>query len=174
LLPVLIWWYAKKQNKNSASFTVSTTKSFNVITWKNRLRHFPFILRLLALSCLIVVLARPQQNFSETNEQGEGIDIVLCMDVSGSMGSRDVLPSRMEVAKEVAVDFVKSRTVDRIAGNFFRRKFYSMPLTTDRNTLVTQIQSLESRRYRRWYGNRGPDSGIANQSDANQSDYSFN
>ena len=150
LLPVLIWWYIKKQNKNNASFTVSTTRSFNVVTWKNRVRHFPFIFRLLALSCLIVVLARPQQHFSETNEQGEGIDIVLCMDVSGSMGSRDVLPSRMEVAKEVAVDFVKSRTVDRIGLVIFSgESFTQCPLTTDRNTLVTQIQSLESRRYLR-------------------------
>lgn len=148
MLPVLIWWYIKKQKSSNASFTVSTTQSFNVITWKNRLRHFPFILRLFTLSCLIVALARPQQHFSETNEQGEGIDIMLCMDVSGSMGSRDILPSRMEAAKEVAVDFVKSRTVDRIGLVIFSgESFTQVPLTTDRNTLVTQIQSLESRKY---------------------------
>lgn len=148
LLPVLIWWYIKKQNSSNASFTVSTTQPFNVITWKNRLRHFPFILRLFSLSCLIVALARPQQHFGEINEQGEGIDIILCMDVSGSMGSRDILPSRMEAAKEVAVDFVKSRTVDRIGLVIFSgESFTQVPLTTDRNTLITQIQSLESRKY---------------------------
>ena len=70
------------------------------------------------------------------------------MDVSGSMGSRDILPSRMDVAKEVAVDFVLSRPVDRIGLVIFSGESFSqVPLTTDRNTLVSQIQSLESRRY---------------------------
>src|SRR5436190_1794162 len=101
LLPLMIWWYVKRNKQ--ASFTVSTSESFKVITYKNRLRHFPFIFRLLALSCLIVALARPQRHHSETNEEGEGIDIVLCMDVSGSMGSRDILPSRMEAASKVII-----------------------------------------------------------------------
>jgi Ca-activated chloride channel family protein len=148
LLPVLIVWYIKKNNSSQASIVVSTTHSFNVITYKNRLRHWPFILRLLALTCLIVVLARPQKHHTETNEEGEGIDIILCMDVSGSMGSRDILPSRMEAAKEVAVEFVKSRAVDRIGLVIFSGESFSQcPLTTDKNTLITQIQSLESRKY---------------------------
>jgi Ca-activated chloride channel family protein len=112
LLPLMIWWYIKRNRQSS--FTVSTSESFKVVTYKNRLRHFPFVFRLLALSCLIVALARPQRHHSETNEEGEGIDIILCMDVSGSMGSRDILPSRMEAAKEVAIDFVKNRPIDRI------------------------------------------------------------
>ena len=59
----------------------------HVSSWKNRFRHLPFILRLLALSCLILALARPQKRNDEQQTEGEGIDIVLCMDVSGSMGS---------------------------------------------------------------------------------------
>lgn len=146
LLPFLIWWYVKKSR--AASFTVSISDSFSVITWKNRLRHLPFVLRLFTFSCLILVLARPQKHHTETNEQGEGIDIVLCMDVSGSMGSKDILPSRMEAAKEVAIDFVKNRPVDRIGLVIFSgESFTQVPLTTDRNTLVSQIQSLESRKY---------------------------
>src|SRR5690606_27692205 len=75
-------------------------------------------------------------------------DIVLCMDVSGSMGSRDILPSRMEVAKEVAIDFVMGRPVDRIGLVIFSgESFTQVPITTDRNTLIEQIQSLQSRRY---------------------------
>lgn len=148
LLPVMIWQYAKKNNRKLATVTVSTTESFNVITYKNRLRHFPFILRLLGISCLIVALARPQQHHTENNEEGEGIDIILCMDVSGSMGSRDILPSRMEAAKEVATDFVWNRPIDRIGLVIFSgESFTQCPLTTDRNTLITQIQSLESRKY---------------------------
>jgi len=146
LLPLMIWWYIKRNRQ--ASFTVSTSESFKVITYKNRLRHFPLIFRLMALSCLIIALARPQRHHSETNEEGEGIDIVLCMDVSGSMGSRDILPSRMEAAKEVAVDFVKNRPIDRIGLVIFSgESFTQVPLTTDRNTLIAQIQSLESRKY---------------------------
>jgi Ca-activated chloride channel homolog len=70
------------------------------------------------------------------------------MDVSGSMGSKDILPSRMEVAKEVAEDFVRSRPVDRIGLVIFSgESFTQCPITTDRNTLITQIQTLESRKY---------------------------
>ncbi|MEP6700866.1 MAG: VWA domain-containing protein, partial [Bacteroidota bacterium] len=84
----------------------------------------------------------------EEHTEGEGIDIVLCMDVSGSMGSRDILPSRMEVAKEVAEEFVRSRPVDRIGLVIFSgESFTQCPITGDRNTLITQIQTLESRKY---------------------------
>ena len=148
LLPVLIWWYAKKYNSQQATIKVSSSQAFTVSTGKNRFRHLPFILRLLALSCLILALARPQKRNDQQQTQGEGIDIILCMDVSGSMGSRDIPPSRMEVAKEVAEQFIRSRPVDRIGIVIFSGEaFTQVPLTTDKNTLVTHIQSLESRRY---------------------------
>jgi Ca-activated chloride channel family protein len=148
LLPVLIFWYAKKNNQQQTSITVTTTHAFTVKSWKNRFRHLPFILRLVTLACLILALARPQKRNDEQRTEGEGIDIVLCMDVSGSMGSRDILPSRMEVAKEVAVSFVQQRPVDRIGLVIFSgESFTQCPVTTDKNTLISQIQSLESRRY---------------------------
>lgn len=148
LIPFLIWWYVKKYNSRQTSIKVSTAHSFKVSTAKNYFRHLPFILRLLAVAALIVAVARPQKRNDQRQAEGEGIDIVLCMDVSGSMGSRDILPSRMDVAKEVAVDFVLSRPIDRIGLVIFSGESFSqVPITTDRNTLVTQIQSLESRRY---------------------------
>ena len=148
LLPLLAWWYIKKNSNQKATVIVSTSQAFTVSTWKNRFRHLPFILRLLTLSCIIIALARPQKRNDEQQTQGEGIDIVLCMDVSGSMGSKDILPSRMEVAKEVAEEFVRSRPVDRIGLVVFAgESFTQCPITTDRNTLITQIQTLESRRY---------------------------
>ena len=148
LLPVLIWWYVKKYNSQQATIIVSSSQAFTVSTGKNRFRHLPFILRLLALSCLILALARPQKRNDQQQTQGEGIDIILCMDVSGSMGSRDIPPSRMEVAKEVAEQFIISRPVDRIGIVIFSGEaFTQVPLTTDKNSLITQIQSLESRRY---------------------------
>jgi len=148
LLPVMVWWYIKRYNSKQAAIKVSSTYAFTITSWKNRLRHLPFVLRLLALSCLILALARPQQRNDEELTQGEGIDIVLCMDVSGSMGSRDILPSRLEAAKEVAIEFVRSRPIDRIGLVIFSgESFTQCPITTDRNTLISQIHSLDSRRY---------------------------
>ena len=148
LVPVLIVWYVKKFSKQQATITVSTTHAFTVGSWKTRFRHVSFALRLLALCSLIVALARPQKRNEEQRTEGEGIDIVLCLDVSGSMGSRDIPPSRMEVAKEVAEEFVRSRPVDRIGLVIFSgESFTQCPITTDRNTLISQIQSLESRKY---------------------------
>ncbi|MEI9946830.1 MAG: VWA domain-containing protein [Chitinophagaceae bacterium] len=148
LLPFMIWWHLKKNDRRQASIKMSTANAFNVTSAKAYFRHLPFVLRLLALSALIIALARPQQRNDQQHIQGEGIDIVLCMDVSGSMGSRDILPSRMDVAKEVAEQFVMGRPVDRIGLVIFSgESFTQCPLTTDRNTLITQIQTLESRRY---------------------------
>ncbi len=147
-LPLLTWWYIKKQSRQQATIKVSSIYAFNVSSWKNRFRHIPFVFRLLAISCLITALARPQKRDDRQRTEGEGIDIVLCMDVSGSMGSRDILPSRMEVAKEVAEEFVRSRPVDRIGLVIFSgESFTQCPITGDRNTLITQIQTLESRKY---------------------------
>jgi Ca-activated chloride channel homolog len=146
LLPILIWWYIKKYSCTQSTIKVSTALAFNVSSWRNRFRHLPFIIRVLALSCLIIALARPQKRNKEEHSAGEGIDIMLCMDVSGSMGSTDIPPSRMEVAKEVAEEFVRSRPVDRIGLVIFSgESFTQCPLTNDRNTLITQIQTLESR-----------------------------
>jgi len=146
LLPLLIWWYVKKYNSSQPTIKVSTAQAFTVSSWKNRFRHLPFILRLLTLSCLIVALARPQKVNKEQRTEGEGIDIMLCMDVSGSMGSTDIPPSRMDVAKEVAEEFVRSRPVDRIGLVIFSgESFTQCPITNDRNTLISQIQKLESR-----------------------------
>lgn len=146
LLPLLIWWYIKRYSGSQSTIKVSTAHAFTVSSWKNRFRHLPFILRLLALSCLIIALARPQKRNTEQRTEGEGIDIMLCMDVSGSMGSTDIPPSRMDVAKEVAEEFVRSRPVDRIGLVVFSgESFTQCPITNDRNTLITQIQKLESR-----------------------------
>ena len=148
LLPLLIGWYVKRKSRQQATIKVSSIYAFNVSSWKNRFRHLPFILRLLVISCLVLALARPQKRDDKQRTEGEGIDIVLCMDVSGSMGSRDILPSRMEVAKEMAEEFVRSRPVDRIGLVIFSgESFTQCPITGDRNTLITQIQTLESRKY---------------------------
>jgi Ca-activated chloride channel family protein len=145
ILPVLVWWYVKKYNRNQGALKMSTTHSFTVSSFKNTLRHLPFVLRLLALSCIILALARPQQHSDEQLRRGEGIDIVLCIDVSGSMLSQDFAPNRLEVAKEVAEEFIRSRPIDRIGLVIFSGESYTLcPITTDKNTLITQVSGLRS------------------------------
>ena len=144
-LPVMIGWYLKRTKSRSASITVSTAESFTTTSFKTRLRHCLFILRLLALSSLILALAQPQKRNDEKFTQGEGIDIVLCMDVSGSMLSRDFQPTRLAVAKEMAASFIRNRPVDRIGLVIFSGESYTLcPLTTDKNTLLTQVDALQS------------------------------
>src|SRR5205085_11417974 len=92
-----------------------TTHGVRYKTPKNYLINAPFWLRLLALACLLLALARPQIRNVQSRNKGEGIDIVLCMDVSGSMLAPDFAPNRLEAAKSVATDFVNSRPVDRFA-----------------------------------------------------------
>ncbi len=148
ILPFLVYWYIKKYNRSQAFIPVSSAYSFSFTSWKNRLRHLPFILRSLAIICVIIALTRPQRRNEVQKIQGNGIDIVLCMDVSGSMGSKDILPSRLEAAKEVAIEFIRNRPLDRIGLVIFSgESFTQCPITTDRTTLIEQIQSLESRKY---------------------------
>lgn len=150
IIPLMTWWYGKKYNRQQATIKVSSADPFTVSSIKNYLRHVPFIFRMLAVVALIIALARPQKRNDQQQTQGEGIDIILCIDVSGSMGARDILPSRMDAAKEVAEEFVRSRPVDRIGLVIFSgESFTPTPLTTDRSTLITQIRTLESRRYLR-------------------------
>ncbi len=148
ILPVMIWWYVKKSDAGQSAIEVSTIHAFRTVTWKNRFRHLPSILRLFCVVSLVVALARPQKGIDSQTTEGEGIDIVLCVDVSGSMGSRDVAPSRMDAAKEVAEEFIRSRPVDRIGLVVFSgESFTQCPITGDHQSLITHVQSLESRRH---------------------------
>jgi Ca-activated chloride channel homolog len=144
-VPALIWWYLNNFNSAQAAMRVSTAYSFTVSSFKNILRHLPFVLRLLALCCIILALARPQKHNDEQLRKGEGIDIVLSIDVSGSMLSQDFVPNRLEVAKQVAEDFIRGRSVDRIGLVIFSGESYTLcPITTDKNTLLTEVNGLRS------------------------------
>ena len=141
LLPLMCWWYIVAYNRRQASILVSSVKSFGEsVSWKTALRHLPFVLRLLAVASLIVALARPQVRNDEEMVSGEGIDIMLCMDVSGSMLAQDFTPNRLEAMKQVAASFVDRRPTDRIGLVIFAgESFTASPITMDRNTLKSQI-----------------------------------
>ena len=146
LVPLLIYWELRKSGRAQGTLLVSTVRPFaGQRSWKNWLRPLPFILRLLALCCLIVALARPQTRFDEQLVNGEGIDIVLCLDISGSMLAQDFTPNRMEAAKNVAGEFIDHRPTDRIGLVIFSGESFTMcPLTTDRAVLKTQLYNVQS------------------------------
>ena len=129
-----------------ASMVMPSLSNIKTIrSWKNTFRHAPFVLRLLAISCIILALARPQTRDDEELVNGEGVDIVLCVDVSGSMLAQDFTPNRIEAAKDVASNFVAGRPTDRIGIVIFSGEAFTLcPLTTDQAVLQTQISSIQS------------------------------
>lgn len=114
-------------------------------TGRYYLRHVPFVLRAAAFALLIVALARPQDVEEWCNTSTEGIDIVLAIDVSGSMLARDFRPDRITAAKEVAGSFIADRYGDRIGLVVFAGEaFTQSPLTTDQGTLQTLLGRIRS------------------------------
>ncbi|HEY0272564.1 MAG TPA: VWA domain-containing protein, partial [Chitinophaga sp.] len=103
------------------------------------------VLRILAFTALVVALARPQTSNTSENIDSEGIDIVLSLDISGSMLAQDLQPNRIEAAKKVAMDFVDRRISDRIGLVIFSgESFTQCPITTDHAVLKTQIAQVKS------------------------------
>jgi Ca-activated chloride channel family protein len=145
LAPLLVYWYWKRGDAGQATMLLSSVMHFRANgSWKIMLRHTPFVFRLLAICLLVVALARPQTRNDEELQTGEGIDIIICMDVSGSMLAQDLLPDRLEAAKQVAADFVAQRTTDRIGVVIFSGESFTLvPLTTDKNVLRTQIFNIQ-------------------------------
>jgi Ca-activated chloride channel family protein len=109
----------------------------NQTSWRVKLRVLPSILHLISISLLIVALARPQLSESQQIIRGEGIDIALALDISGSMAALDFQPqNRLEAAKQVIADFIDTRTFDRLGLVVFAREaFNQSPLTIDHNVL---------------------------------------
>ncbi len=146
LVPIMIVWYVKRNAGSQAGIKVSSAKSFaGLSSWKTMLRHLPFLLRLLSIAFIIAALARPQTKTDEQQAEGDGLDIVLCIDVSGSMTAQDFIPNRMEAAKKVAQDFIDSRLTDRIAIVIFSgESFTQCPLTTDRAVLKSAVENIRN------------------------------
>ncbi|MGI8950133.1 MAG: vWA domain-containing protein [Chitinophagaceae bacterium] len=146
LIPILIYEYMLRNKKSQASMLVTTTHFVeDTKSYKTVLRHAPFMLRCLAIICLIVALARPQLKFTEEQTTGEGIDIILCFDISGSMTEKDFDPDRLEASKQVAAQFVENRPGDRIGIVIFSNISFTLcPITTDHNAVLSQIQGIES------------------------------
>jgi Ca-activated chloride channel family protein len=145
-IPLMIYWYSQKSRKGQGTLMISSVRNFaGARSWKNLLLHLPFLLRILAVASLIMALARPQIRNDQELVNGRGIDIMLCLDISGGMLAQDFSPNRMEAAKNVASEFIDNRPADRIGLVIFSGESFTMcPLTTDRSVLKAQLYSVES------------------------------
>ncbi len=147
LVPLAIIWYILRHKKQEAAVTFSDMKGMVKLprTWKGILRHLLFVLKMAALALLIVAIARPQSSSTNSTSNIEGIDIVMAMDVSGSMLARDLKPDRLTAAKNVASDFVKDRPGDRMGLVIFSGEtFTQVPLTTDHTVMLNMLAEMKN------------------------------
>lgn len=146
-LPALVWFYIARRNRQAATIRFSSLSRILQIKQSGsvRLRHLVFGLRLAALVLLILALARPQSGSQVEKVLTEGIDIMIALDVSGSMQAEDFKPdNRLTVAKQVTRDFINGRQNDRIGLVLFAGKaFTQCPLTLDYGVLSTFVDRAE-------------------------------
>lgn len=146
LLIPIIFWYIFKQYQADASLQISSISSLKLPQRKSFiiLRHLPFLFRMIALTCLIIVIARPQLSNSFRSESTEGIDIMMALDVSGTMLAEDLRPNRLEAAKNVAAEFIAGRPNDNIGLVVFAgESFTQCPLTTDHAVLINLFNGIK-------------------------------
>lgn len=146
-VPFMVAFYVLKQQKASASFRMPGLQPFQKagISFRHYLRHILFVLRVLAVTLLIFVLARPQSSSKFQDVTTEGIDIMLALDISGSMLARDFKPDRLEASKNVATEFISGRPYDRIGLVVFSgESFTQCPLTTDHAVLINLLREIQS------------------------------
>ena len=146
LIPIVIGWQIWKRNEQTATLKISSLKGFK--TSKSilaKLKPMLFVFRLLALSSLIIAMARPRTvDVSSKTKTTKGIDIVMSVDVSGSMLAKDLKPNRMEALKDVAENFVKARPNDRIGLVVYASEAYTKsPVTSDKAVVLDAIRSIK-------------------------------
>lgn len=145
VLPCVVWYIFKRRTRY-ASLAISSANAFNKSPRPVRLYllHLLFVIRMLAISALIVILARPQSNVKWANVDTEGTDIVMALDISSSMLARDFNPDRLEAAKSVAAKFINGRENDNIGLVVFAGEcFTPVPMTMDHALLINYLKEVE-------------------------------
>jgi Ca-activated chloride channel homolog len=143
-LPLIAWWVLRKAGKIIPRLKVSElsplTQGYNL---KTSLRNLPEILRIIAIGFIVVAIARPVRYKTVEINSGKGIEIVLCLDVSGSMLAQDFTPNRLEASQQVAKDFVTKRKGDRIGLVIFAGQSLTLcPITNDHGALLQQLSTI--------------------------------
>jgi len=147
LIPVFIFWQWHKKAKQTSTLHVSTLQGLEKmpIPIRVKFRFLIPLLRIVCIVCLVIALARPQKSNVTESVNSEGIDIILSMDISGSMLAEDFKPNRIEASKKVALEFILNRPTDRIGLVIFSgESFTQCPITTDQGILQQQILAIKS------------------------------
>lgn len=150
IIPCVVVWYWYIQKQQFKKIKVASTQHFEEkkINWPLILKHLNFSFFVVGLMFIILAMARPhtEQDIDEYNKKNiEGIDVVISMDVSGSMLADDIKPNRLEAAKEVAANFIDDRPTDRIGLVVYEGDaFTKSPLTTDHELLKTQLEKVQT------------------------------
>ena len=147
LVPLMVVYYFLHYHKQEAALQHSDIDLFSGVrqTLRVRLRWLPYALRTLAVGAIVVALARPQSQLNRQQMTVEGIDIVMAMDISGSMLAEDFKPNRLEAAKQVAAEFINGRKNDRMSLVVFAGEaFTQVPLTVDHRVLLGQLEKIKS------------------------------
>jgi Ca-activated chloride channel family protein len=144
-IPLLAAWFFFVRKKDAASLKMSSTQGFVEQSVMARLKPILYVLRLLALTILIIALTRPRDvEVSKKTKTTRGIDIVMAVDVSGSMLAKDLRPNRLEALKDVAIDFVHKRPNDRIGIIVYAgESFTKTPITSDKEIVISTIRKLQ-------------------------------
>ena len=145
LVPYIVWYVMRFKQSLPSLKVPDTTKYVKVPkTFRLYLMHFPFLLRIILISLVVCILARPQSKHSWSDTDVEGIDIMLAVDVSTSMLAQDFKPNRVEALKEIAQKFIEKRPNDNMGLTMFAGEAYTQcPLTTDHIVLMNLYNSVD-------------------------------
>jgi Ca-activated chloride channel family protein len=147
LIPLLAGWYFYRRKRHAADLLFGTVAGFAGAgrNLKVILNSSLFFIRLVTIAVVILALARPQTSLSRQDISVEGIDLIIALDVSGSMLAMDFKPDRLEAAKELALEFINGRPDDRIGLVIFSGEaFTQCPLTTDHSVLNNLFRDIRS------------------------------
>ena len=145
LVPYIVW-YVMRFKQSLPSLKVPDTSKYMKVpkSFRLYLMHLPFVLRIILMTLVVCILARPQSKHSWSNTDVEGIDIMLSVDVSTSMLAQDFKPNRVEALKEIAQRFIEKRPNDNIGLTMFAGEAYTQcPLTTDHTVLMNLYNSVD-------------------------------
>lgn len=145
LVPLMIWWQYFANSNHSSVVTMSSIAALDGMkSWKEKVYPWLPLLYISGILMFVIAMARPQRTLSEEKVKAEGIDIMMVMDLSSSMLSKDFDPDRLEVSKMVAMEFVEKRVHDRIGLVVFSGEaFTQCPLTPDHNIVMDFLSSLQ-------------------------------
>ena len=146
LIPYILWYFLYRK-KSEPTMQMSDTFPYRYApkSWRMRIINLPMVLRCIAFTLVVIVMARPQTHNSWDNKQVDGIDIMMAMDVSTSMLAEDLKPNRLEAAKNVAAEFIADRPNDNIGLTIFAGEaFTQCPMTADHASLINLLQSVRT------------------------------